>query len=354
MGKTVPPDAFSVVMATGIVSIAARDHDYPYLDIPLAAIATAAFVGLSVGLGRQVLTHPRSSFRLARRPDIALRLFTFVAACAVLGARFVAVPRALWPLAVAAVGSWLVLLLLAFFDVRSRPRVEIRQQAHGAWLLVSVATGGLAITAADLGDRTRWPGWLVLSGAAWILAVLLYIPIAGLIIRRAGAGLAPEQVTPDSWILMGALAIDALAGVHLRGALVSHGSGNGWVDTTGPAIFILWVLAALWTPLLLYAELWRLDRKPGSVRFTGSWWSAVFPLGMFSSATEAVGRQLHVPALTTVSLVLFWNAFTLFVLVAAGWLHSLARSGKELSEPRVSGTECRATTAPGTARRPHV
>ncbi len=48
-----------------------------------------------------------------------------------------------------------------------------------------------------------------------------------------------------------------------------------------------------------------MNRRPGSVRFTGTWWSAVFPLGTYSSATQAVARQLHLTARTTVSLILF-------------------------------------------------
>lgn len=181
-----------------------------------------AFVVLFAGLGLRLLPQPRASFRLAGRLDIALRLFTFVAACAV-----VAHPGALWLLAIAVTGAWLILFPLLVVDVRSRTRAEIRKHAHGAWLLVSVATARLAITAADLADRTTWPGWLVLAAVAWILAVLLYVLITALVVRRAVARLAPEEVTPDSWILMGALAVAALAGAHLRAALISQRSATG-------------------------------------------------------------------------------------------------------------------------------
>ncbi len=227
-----------------------------------------AFVVLFAGLGLRLLTQPRASFRLAGRLDIALRLFTFVAACAVLGPRFVAHPGALWLLAIAVTGAWLILFPLFVVDVRSRPLAEIRKHAHGAWLLVSVATARLAITAADLTDRTTWPGWLVLAAVAWILAVLLYVLITALIVRRAAARLAPEEVTPDSWILMGAPAVAALAGAHLRAALISQRSATGWADATRPAIFVLWVLASLWIPVLVYAQMWRMDHRPVSVQFT--------------------------------------------------------------------------------------
>lgn len=322
-----PPDAFAVVMATGIISIAATDHAYPRIDVSLAALAAAMFGLLLAGLMLRLLAGPASAFARARDPDIALRLFTFVAACAVLGARFDAHPTVVWPLASTAMAAWLILAPLAFRGIRSLPRAELRQRAHGAWLLASVATAGLAITAADLATRTRWHGWVLLSAAAWMLAVLLYLAITWLIAWRAATTpFTPEEVTPDSWILMGALAISTLAGVRLLAALGTQGSLPWLADALRPAIVALWVLASLWIPVLLYAEMWRVDHRTGSVRFAAVWWAAVFPLGMYSTATQATASQLHLPALSTVSLVFFWIAFSVWVLVAMGWLHSVVRA----------------------------
>ena len=196
-GRDVPPDAFAVVMATGIVSIAARDHAYPLLDLALAGLATATFLLLVAVVVLRLFQRPRSTVSHTRRPDVTLRMFTFVAACTVLGARFRTDHAAAWAFAAAAAVAWLILGPLAVRDVWSRPRAELREHAHGAWLLASVATSGLAITAADLAACSRWPGWVALSAAAWILAVLLYLAITVLIGLRAEAGLAPEEVTPD-------------------------------------------------------------------------------------------------------------------------------------------------------------
>lgn len=46
-----------------------------------------------------------------------------------------------------------------------------------------------------------------------------------------------------------------------------------------------------------------MDHRPVSVQFTGTWWSAVFPLGMYSAVTNAAALQLHLAALSTVLLV---------------------------------------------------
>jgi len=318
-----PPDAFAVVMATGIVSVAAHDHAYPRIAIPLAVIASIAFVLLAAGLIVRVLARPASAFGEIRDPDVALRMFTFVAACAVLGVVFVDHTAAVWVLGAAALAGWLVLVPLAIRDVRARPRAELRDHAHGAWLLPSVATAGLATTAADLAHT----GTLVVLGTlAWVLAIVVYVVGAWLIVWRAlAAPFVPDEVTPDSWILMGALAIATLAGDHLLSATDRVGGLDWLAALLRPATLAVWILAALWIPLLLYAEVWRVDQRAGSLHFAGVWWSAVFPLGMFASASAATALTLHLRSLSTISLVFFWIAATVWLLVAVGQVHGLVR-----------------------------
>lgn len=322
-----PPDVFAVVMATGIVSIAGKDHAYPRISVPLAVLAVVAFVLLSVGLAVRVIVRPRSALGQVGDPDVALALFTSVAACGVLGVRLNDHPAIVWLLGALALAAWLVLAPLAVRDVCSRQRAELRDHAHGAWLLPSVATAGLAVTAADLAVHSGATALLAAACAAWLLGLLLYVAVTWLIAWRAlAAPFVPDEVTPDSWILMGALAIAALAGAHLLAAAEAlHAAGYSvWVR---PITRGVWVLAGLWIPVLLYAELWRFDHRAGSLHYTRVWWAAVFPLGMYSAATEAVGNELHMRSLTTISLVFFWAAFTVWLLVAAGLAHvGLARS----------------------------
>lgn len=313
-------------MATGIVSVAANDHDYPRVSISLAVAAAVAFVLLAVGLLVRVAARPGSAVGEITDPDVALRLFTSVAACAVLGVRFVDHVAVVWALGAAGLAAWLLLVPLAVRDVRSRPRADLRDHAHGAWLLPSVATAGLATTAADLAmdDHSTW--LLVTAVVAWVLAVAIYAAVTWLIAWRAlAAPFGPDSVTPDSWILMGALAISTLAGDHVVDA--AHRLGQaGLADIARPATLVGWILASLWIPVLLYAEVWRVDQRAGSLHYAGVWWSAVFPLGMYAAATHGTAVSLHLPSLRTVSLVFFWVSCTVWVLVAVGLAHfALAR-----------------------------
>lgn len=323
-----PPDVFAVVMATGIVSVAAREHGYWRIGAALSALALAAFVVLGLGFVLRAATQPRRVVRLSRDPDVALRMFTFVAACTVLGQVLGGHPTAARVLGGLGLAGWLVLVPLAVVDVASRPAAELRDHAHGAWLLPSVATSGLSIAAAELAVGTRSLPFVAVGAAAVFLATAIYLAVAGLIIWRAAATpFGPDQIPPDSWILMGALAICALAGSQLLSAVRALGEPTVLV----PAIRILtlaaWVAASLWIPGLLHAQMWRSDQMTGTLHYQGVWWSAVFPVGMYSAASAATGSELGMPALATISLVFFWVAFTIWMLVGTGLLHAgLARA----------------------------
>lgn len=326
-----PPDVFAFVMATGIVAVAAGDHQYAWIAAGLAGLASLAFVILTLGVALGILTRRAGFVARSRNPDVALRMFTFVAAAAVLGVVWLSHPEVVLGLSLLGLAAWLVLVPLAARDVASRPRADLRDHAHGAWLLASVATSGLATTAADLAIEQRVPALVVAGVLLWLGAIALYAAVTWLIAwRTLSAPFRPEAVTPDSWILMGALAIAALAGAHLvkaDRALGALAAMPGWLD---PATVGLWAVASLWIPVLLYAEMWRVDQRAGSLHFAGVWWSAVFPLGMYASATAATGAQMHLRQLATVSLVFFWVAFAVWTMVAVGMVHAalLRRSSR--------------------------
>ncbi|MGB6165056.1 MAG: hypothetical protein WCF33_11525 [Pseudonocardiaceae bacterium] len=80
------PEVFALVMATGIVSIAAADQQYRVIALILGVLAAAAFTLLTVIVSARVARSPAAFSRQLRDPDVALRSFAFVAACGVLAA----------------------------------------------------------------------------------------------------------------------------------------------------------------------------------------------------------------------------------------------------------------------------
>ena len=286
-------DVFAVVMATGIVSIAAADHGFRAISDALIVLAAGAMPVLIVMVARAW-----REFDL-QAPDVTLPLFTYVAACAVLAARLVDHRVVLWVLAGLALQGWLSLAPLAARSMWRHRWTGLRDRARGGWELASVATSGIAIVSADL-DIVFW------AVVFWVLGMCIYLVMTGLVwLRVRHDSSTPELVQPDMWILMGGAAIATLAGDHLHQALLP----GPFADDVRAVTIATWIVATLWIPPLVFVAVRR---------SVGLGWPAVFPLGMYSSATFAMAVETGWHWLTYISVAFFWIAF-------AAWLTVLLR-----------------------------
>jgi tellurite resistance protein TehA-like permease len=293
----VKPDSFAAVMATGIVSIAAMDHRFGVVSDVLIVLAAGALPLLIVAAA---IAWRRESWALTDL-DVALGLCTYVAACAVVGARLAEHQIVLWVLAGMALQGWSSLAPVVLRRMW-RDRGGLRDRANGGWELASVATSGVAIVMADLKI-------LFLAVLLWAVAIAVYLVMTGLIVWRAvHDSSAPGLLQPDIWILMGGAAIATLAGDHI------HEAGLTFV---WPVTVVTWVVATAWIPVLVYLCMRHRIRLA---------WPAVFPLGMYSSATYATAVETGWQWLTMVSLVFFWIALAAWVIVAVESLVEFRRA----------------------------
>lgn len=304
------PDVFAAVMATGILSIAAGNHHYGAISEGLGILAS---LGLAVLVALVIVTGARWDFG---DPDVTLRLFTFVAACAVLDSRLATRPVLLWVLGLAALASWLVLIALSARNMAARRWRALRHQAHGAWELASVGTSGLAISVGNVARYTSQHWWLSVAAPIWVVALCIYALMTWLILSRTVAERQDRDgFEPDTWILMGGLAIATLAGDNI------HRLAPAWLS--GPILVVTvvtWVAATLWIPPLIYFGLHRMSRRPEMLHFAGVWWAFVFPLGMYSAASYTMAAELGHRSLITVSLVFFWDALAAWLIVVVAGL----------------------------------
>ena len=316
------PDAFAFVMATGIVSIAAADHGFPYLSDGLAVVAVAALLILIVIAVISWVGRPPDLSDL----DVTIGLFTFVAACAVLDSRLTSISEVLWALGVSAAVAWLTLIALTARNFVSLSWNELQGRARGAWELCSVGTSGLAIVTVALARERGWHAVMLIAVALWVVAIALYVLMTTLILARAlAARLDPGGFEPDAWILMGGLAIVTLAGGHI------HRAG---IDGVREVTIATWCLASMWILPLLYFGVRHIQR-PDARRFAGVWWAMVFPLGMYSSVSHAMAIETGWPVLPMVSLIFFWVAFASWAVVAiAGMLRLRACCARRLPSTR--------------------
>lgn len=306
------PDVFAAVMATGILSVAAAQHEYRQISEMMGILAS---LGLAVLVVLVIVTRRFAVWDL-KDPDVTLRLFTFVAACAVLDSRLADVPSLVWALGVAALVSWLVLIALSARNISSRPFPVLRDDAHGAWELASVGTSGLAIVATKVALNTSAHWVLQAAVPIWVTALCIYGLMTWLVLWRTIAERQDRDgFEPDTWILMGGLAIATLAGDSI------HSLAPAWLAGPVRAVTVVtWVAATLWIAPLIYFCLHRISNRPEMLHFAGVWWAFVFPLGMYSAATYAVATEIGQRSLLTVSLVFFWDALAAWLIVTLAGL----------------------------------
>ena len=298
--------AFNVVMATAIVSIAARQAGLHGISDVLLAGAALAFVPLAA-LDVARARHPVTMLHRAGQPGRAFPALGFVADTAVLGTRVVTTTGPWRVLATILLIAGAIVWLVIAVELGRYPRRVVGMRARAEWLLATVATEGLAILLAHLSNRWHW-----LAVALWALGGALYVMIMALLARRlARFGLRAHELTPDWWIVMGAPAIFALAGATLdRGGLASP---------IGVLVLAGWALASFWIPVLATAELWR--ARTFVPRFTPERWTMVFPLGMYSACGQLGGRVLGVAWMHAIGRAWLAAALTAWIAVAVGEIH---------------------------------
>lgn len=334
-----PPDAFAIVMATGIVSVAARDHGYATASAVLAVLAGGALAVLATLAGVRAATTGRA---FTDGPDPLTRtfaLFTFVAACDVLDAR-IGYQRigVVGGLGLVALAAWCVIAARLVRQLRAVRWRALRDTARGGWLLAAVATHSLALTAAQLAHAGVAVGPLLAAATIWwLLGTALYLMITVAVVARLRATrLAPEVLAPDLWVLMGALSIATVAGGALTLAADLSPAFGRLPAVMVPALLVVWAVAGAWIPLLVAAEVRRaLWRRP---RFERARWSTVFPLGMYSSACVVLAGVLaaEAGAPTALGALLRQTSHVMFWVAAAAWCATtvgLLRCGRNALRP---------------------
>ncbi len=329
--KRLPPAYFALVMATGIVSIAAWDFDLPLLATGLFVFNLAAFAVLAGLTVLRAIRYPRLFFGDMTDHRLGPGFFTVVAGSCVLGTQFLliahSVATATGFLALGIV-LWIGLtytIFTAFTIKRDKPPLE--HGITGAWLLAVVATQSIAVLAALIAPHWPQPHRLELNFFAlsmWLWGGMFYIWIISLIFYRYSFfTFSPGDLSPPYWINMGAMAISTLAGARL-------------VENTPDAPFLFsllpflkgftvfyWATGTWWIPMLLVLGVWRHVIQRFPLRYDPLYWGAVFPLGMYTVATRQMAAALDLGFLVSLPPVVFIAALAAWALTFTGLLWQL-------------------------------
>ncbi len=328
-----------MVMATGIVSLAAEQLAMPRLARAIFAINILAYAVLWVLNILRAVRFPRAFFADLIDHMRGPGFFTFVAATNVLGSQVVlltgavTIGFALWFLSVA---LWLVLTYVIFTALTVKEeKPSLEKGLSGAWLLAVVATQSIAVLAALLASRVGQPHRVELNFLAlsmWLFGGMLYIWMMSLIFYRyMFFSFSPGDLSPPYWINMGAMAISTLAGSLL-------------INNTEDAPFMLsilpflkgytvfyWATGTWWIPMLLILGLWRHVYRRYPLVYDPLYWGAVFPLGMYAVSThtmiDAFGLDFTIgfDFLMPLPDIFTWIALTAWTLAFVALLRVLAR-----------------------------
>jgi tellurite resistance protein TehA-like permease len=320
----IPPASWTIVMASGVVSIDLRLVHQGVLSAILGCFAAAVWLFLVVVLAAP-LAYQRGRF--AREASAPVSLAAVAATC-VLGTRFAAQDyraAAAVLLAVAAIG-WAVLLVPVLRHWKT--------PTTGISFVAGVATDGLALLSASLSAAYR-AGWLLIAAVVLLLlALALYVFTAARFDLRQllhGQG--------DHWIAGGALAISALSAGVITEVAAARGQFSHQHQVLSTGTLVLWCLAMAWLPALITCEIAR-PRLSYDVRR----WATVFPLGMYPACSFTVGRVAGIPGITRLGQLGTWVAVAATVIaltglgrhIRRGWPPGSPRAGAR-PEPAVTG-----------------
>jgi tellurite resistance protein TehA-like permease len=327
------PAYFGLVMATGIVSLAAFMMGHPILALALFHLNIAQYLVLCLLYGLRAWRHPRRFFGDMVAHATGPGYFTMVAGTGILASQLmilredVALGAALW--------AWTTLLWLGLtytifvaFTVR-REKPPLDRGINGGWLLAVVATQSVSVTSALLAARIGQPFRLELNLMAlsmWLWGGMLYIWMMSLIFYRyAFFRFSPGDLTPPYWINMGAMAISTLAG----SLLILNAPDAPYLTSLLPFLkgftVLYWATGTWWIPMLLLLGAWRHGYERFPLEYDPLYWGAVFPLGMYAACTWQMERAMQFGFLGRLPQALLYVALAAWTLTFLGMWRSLAR-----------------------------
>ena len=338
------PAYFAMVMATGVLSIAARLQGIPYLPPVLLWLNLGLYAVLWTFTLLRIVRFPRSFLRDWGDHQRGVGFFTTVAATCIVGTQLLVLEDAV---SIARTFFWLGLALWAICMYSIFTALTVREQKptlaegiNGGWLAAIVATqslcvlGGLLSPSFAASDRELLHFVLL---ALWLCGGMLYIWTISLIFYRyTFFRFQPSDLMPPYWINMGAMAISALAG----STLIKIAPGSKLLASLLPFLkgFTLWywATATWWIPMLVILAIWRHVVKRFPLTYDPLYWGAVFPLAMYTTSTYRLAGAVDMPALLALPRVFVWLALAAWTLTFSGLVLHLVRTVRELAAPRAA------------------
>ena len=342
--KALSPAAFSIVMATGIVSMATYKLGQPWFALILFGINVVAYAVLWALTVARLIWHTRRAVADLLDHTRGSGYYTTVAATCVLGTQCVvffeqyALAAALWAIGLV---LWIGLTYTIFTALTIKEeKPSLAEGINGAWLLAVVSTQSVALLSAHLASYFG-PYRLatnIFALSMWLWGGMLYIWMISLIFYRyTFFKFSPGDLTPPYWINMGAMAISSLAGA----VLIENTYHAPFLDSILPFLkgftIFYWATGTWWLPMLAILAIWRHVFKRFPLTYDPLYWGAVFPLGMYTVCTLEIARAMELPFLEVIPRFFVFVAVAAWIAAFFGLVRRIARmvTGTRLPPDRI-------------------
>ncbi len=324
------PAYFALVMATGIVSLATHLLGLRAIGAVLFALNLAFYPVVWALMIARVVRHRDRVLADLWHHGRAVGFFTSVAATCVLGSQCLVIGGAfraacvLWAVGIV---LWLALTytILAMFIVKKN-KPPLPEGLNGGWLVVVVAAQSVAALGAQLapGLHPYEAPALLFCLVVWLGGGMLYLWIIGLIFYRCTFfEMTPSDLSPPYWINMGAAAISTLAGALLVLAAPHAAIIVQVLPFVRGLTLMWWATATWWIPMLVVLGLWRHVWRRFPLRYDPLYWSAVFPVGMYTVCTIRLAAAVDASYLIAIPRVSVYVAIAAWTLTMLAMLRHL-------------------------------
>lgn len=332
------PAYFALVMSTGIISLAAHALQRPRLAEGFFYLNLGLYPLLVALLLLRLVLFPRAFWRAVTAHETGAGFLALVPATTLLGSQFVqlrgnqALGSGLW---VGAAVCWALLLYAFLWGISTGAKKPTLEHGFsGRWLLLVVATEGLAVLGARLLPGSGLPADVGVFGVLGLFLVgsWLYVVLSTLLFYRlAFVRLVGEEVGAAYWVSIGAGAITVLAGATLSGAMAHTPALAELRPFVNAYSVLFWGVCTWWLPLVLGLRLWNHWTTRPAFVYSPAYWTMVFPLGMYTAATGQLAEALPLPALKAIPTYSIFLALAAWLLTMAGMLHHLVMPTKPAS-----------------------
>lgn len=329
--KGLSPSYFGLVMATGIVSIAAELLDVTPIAVALLGFNVCAYLVLWTLTILRLARHRSELVRDLISHQQGPGFLTVVAGTCVLATQLIVIEQ-LYAIAaglLAVAGTLWVVLIYTIFTALTvkREKPSLAEGISGSWLLAVVATQAIAVLTALLAAHWEQPLRLHANFVAlsmWLWGGMLYIWIISLIFYRyTFFRFSPSDLAPPYWINMGAMAISVLAG----SLLISNSADAPFLHSLRPFLegftVFFWATGSWWIPMIAILAVWRYAYRRLPLEYDPLYWGAVFPLGMYSVATFQMADAMDLHFLDAIPRVFLVVALVAWLATAVGLARSL-------------------------------